>query len=129
MEVKGIEVRNSKIEGSGVFATKNFKKGEIVLKWDLSHQLSQKEYLNLPKSEKKCVVFGNNKYYLMQKPFRYVNHSCNSNTKVENFCDIAIKNIKKGEEITSDYNDDAPPEGEVIECNCGAENCKGFLKT
>ncbi len=60
----------------------------------------------------------------MQSPEKFVNHSCQANTKVKNGCDIAIKNIKKGEEITADY-------GKEISvsfiCRCGHKNCRGII--
>ena len=59
-------------------------------------------------------------YFLMQIPERYVNHSCNANTFVKNNSDIAIRDIKKGEEITSNYSDSEPLD---FECKCGSENC------
>ena len=34
----------SKIHGKGVFASKNFKKGEIVLHWDTSQIISKIEF-------------------------------------------------------------------------------------
>ncbi len=39
----------------------------------------------------------------MQSPEKFVNHSCEANTQVRNHGDIAIRNINKGEGITSDY--------------------------
>jgi len=61
----------------------------------------------------------------MQVPEKYVNHSCNANTRVGNQCDIAIRDIKKGEEITSDYG----KEGSFIsfKCECGSKNCRGRI--
>jgi len=35
-------VKKSKIHGLGVFASRNFKKGEIIIKWDTSHKLTKK---------------------------------------------------------------------------------------
>ena len=32
-----VAVKKSKIEGLGVFALRDFKKGEIVIKWDIAH--------------------------------------------------------------------------------------------
>ena len=53
----------------------------------------------------------------MQKPERFVNHSCDANTTAKNFCDIAKRNISKGEEITGDYSEELPP-NTYMECKC-----------
>jgi uncharacterized protein len=122
-----IIVRKSKIQGKGVFALRDFKKGEVVIKWDISKQLTKEETDKLPEIEKKYVAFANGKYILMQPPARFVNHSCESNTHSDNFCDVAKREIKKGEEITGDYSQDETP-GFEMKCNCGSKKCKKIIK-
>jgi len=39
MNTDEVMVKNSKIEGKGVFALRNFKKGEVILHWDASKTL------------------------------------------------------------------------------------------
>jgi SET domain-containing protein len=121
-------VNKSKIEGKGVFAACDFKKGEIVLRWDISHELTAEEVKELPEKEKGYVAFMNGKYILMQPPARYVNHSCEANTYAENFCDIAKSDIKKGEEITGDYSENEVP-GFEMKCNCGSRKCRGTIRS
>ena len=116
-----IVVKKSKIQGKGVFADKYFKKGEIVLKWN-PKIITQKESEKLPAKEKHYLEHQNGQYLLMQPPERYVNHSCDSNTRVKNQCDVAIRNIKKGEEITSTYNNKKSPIS--FKCKCGTKNCQ-----
>jgi SET domain-containing protein len=113
-------IKNSDIEGKGAFANKDFKKGELILKWN-PLKLDKKEIDNYPK--KYIIVIGG-KYFLMQPPERYVNHSCepNSEADMDNLCDKAIRDIKKGEEITVNYGDDEFSKN--IKCNCGNKNCK-----
>jgi SET domain-containing protein len=118
-----VAVKKSRIEGKGVFAARDIRKDEVVLKWDLSQKLGKKDFLKLP--EKKYVSYSRGKLTMMQPPERYVNHSCNPNTKVKDFCDVASRSIKKGEEITSDYSADSL---EGFKCNCGSENCKIVIK-
>ena len=119
--------KKSKIEGFGVFASRNFKKGEVVIKWDISYQLTSEEVKKIQASEKRYVAFLDGKYILMQPPARYVNHSCDANTYADNFCDIAKRDIKKGEEITDDYSEDETPDFEMV-CHCGSKNCRGIIK-
>ncbi len=87
----------------GVFANRDFKKGEIVIRYNL-RPLTKKEFKGLPESEKQFTHKHWGKIYLYPSPARYVNHSSDPNT-VQNLkerCDIASRNIKKGEEITTD---------------------------
>lgn len=121
----GVEIKKSKIHGKGVFAKKNFKKGEIVLKWN-PIKLTSEEERNLTKEQKEYTISNKKGHYWMQPPEKYINHSCDPNTEMntDNFYDIAIRNIKKGEEITSHYPN--PPGKEEV-CNCGSKNCKRIL--
>jgi uncharacterized protein len=121
-----IIVKKSGIEGKGVFATRDFKKGETVIEWDISHQLPLEKVKRLPENKKEYVIYTKGKIILQQLPAKYVNHSCNPNTRVKNFCDVAMRNIKKGEEITSDYTNDLNSD-EIMNCNCGSKNCKRII--
>ena len=125
--VKDLIVKKSKIEGNGVFAGRNFKTGEIVVKWDISHHLTPEEVKVIPETEKKYVAYFKGKHILMQPPAKYVNHSCDANTYVNDFCDIAKRDIKKGEEITANYSETMDI-NEFMKCNCGSKNCRGLIQ-
>ena len=117
-------VKNSKIDGKGVFVNKDFKKGEIVLKWN-PIKLKKKEIKKYPK---KYIIVIDYEYFLMRAPERYVNHSFepNAQTGIDNLCDRAIRKIKKGEEITVEYGED--DFSDSVKCNCGSKNCKGVIR-
>ncbi|MFH1325145.1 MAG: SET domain-containing protein-lysine N-methyltransferase [archaeon] len=122
-------VKKSKIEGKGVFANMDFKKREIVIKWDKPLILKKEEIKNIPKKEQKFIsYYKNGKYILHQTEERYVNHSCNPNTIAKNNSDVAIKDIKKGKEITGDYIKEKVPEHNLnFKCNCKSKNCKKVI--
>lgn len=118
--MKGVVVIKSTIHGKGVFAARNFKKGEIVLKWK-GKILSEVEKNALsPNQQKFCSRYEKGEWILFDAPCKYVNHSCKSNTKAKNHADVAITDITKGEEITADYEDESVVD---FKCNCG-NNCK-----
>jgi SET domain-containing protein len=120
---KDIIVKKSRINKKGVFALRDFKKGEVVLKWK-SKILKNSEVGKLKDSQRHYIhKVGRNKY-LMQPPEKFVNHSCQANTYVRNNCDVALREINKGEEITSDYGKFAPVS---FECKCGSKNCRGVI--
>ncbi|MFA5069802.1 MAG: SET domain-containing protein [Patescibacteria group bacterium] len=123
---KSIFVKKSKICGRGVFAGRNFKKGETVIKWKKPRIITKSRASKLPPGEKNYLVGkSKNRYILMQPPERYVNHSCEANTRVKNMCDVASKNIKKGEEITSFYTAKTAPI--TFLCRCGSKNCRKII--
>jgi SET domain-containing protein len=119
-------IKNSEINGKGIFANKDFKKGEIILEWDTTHELKEEEVKELSDNEKKYVSYENGKYILMQEPEKYMNHSCDSNTYAKEFQDIAKKDIKKGEEITTTYPEEEIPDNQM-KCNCKSKNCRGII--
>src|SRR3989344_8142373 len=115
--MQNVAVRKSKIHGKGVFALKGFKKGEIVLDWSGSPELTPEQTNRVPKEDKKYIYYGKDKRVLVKPPARYVNHSCDPNTFIRGFCGIAKTNIKKGEEITENYSKENNP-GFRMKCNC-----------
>ena len=91
------------LAGKGVYANRDFKKGEVVIKYNLK-PLTEEEFKDLPESEKMFTHTHWGTINLYSEPERYVNHSEHPNTYQDliNKCDIALRDIKKGEEITSD---------------------------
>jgi len=117
-----IEIRRSTISGRGVFARRQFRKGETVLTWDVSRKIPRDRIDSLASEERHFLnPFDNDFFVLLGEPERYVNHSCANNTQVEEFTDVAVRDILPGEEITSDYRSG----GAVVDfvCRCGAPNC------
>lgn len=119
------EVKKSLIAGKGLFAARLIKNKEVVVSW-YPKVLTRSEADKLPKDERRHYLYPDGgKLLWMQPPERYVNHSCEPNTRVVNKSDVAIRDIQVGEEITSDYMD-LEPQG--FQCNCGAKNCRGSTK-
>jgi len=106
-----VVIRKSKIgqfdNGKGVFANRDFKKGEIVIKYNLK-SLTKEQFDKLPKEEKNFTHKHRGVIHLYSVPERYVNHTSDSNTiqDLKRKCDIAKRDIKKGEEITTDTTKD-----------------------
>jgi len=117
-------IRNSKIQGKGVFAGTDFKERDVVMRWDASIILTEKEAKKV--HEKKYLVFFKGKYIVAQPPEKYLNHSCNPNTKEGGLCDIALRDIKNGEELTTDYSLNAPTHIKM-KCACGSRKCRKII--
>src|SRR5437868_2216987 len=105
--MKNVSVKKSKIQGKGVFANVGFKVREKVLTIYNSNIVKNFDKLTTYQKEYQCDWLGNGKTVLMQSPERYINHSCDLNTYVKTVKGkrtvLAMRNIKRDEEITYDY--------------------------
>lgn len=95
-------IGDGKLDGKGVYAGRDFFVGEKVMNWRLK-PLSQAEFDLLETTEQKYVHSFWGKMYLFGIPSRYTNHSSDPNTQADFklACDFAIRDIKKGEMITT----------------------------
>lgn len=122
-----IEVNNYSIQGKGVYATKDFKKGSVVLEIDDSHIVKDTNTLTKEQFEFHCDYLSNGTIVLMQEPEVYINHSCNPNTYVKTVNGVrkvfAMREIKTGDEITYDYAINGENAG-TFKCKCGAKKCR-----
>ena len=126
MTSSSVEIRKSKIHGQGLYAKRKFQAGELVLLWDLSHTISNEAVSALSDEERRYThPLDEHRTLIVQSPERFVNHSCDGNTEVRDFCDVAVRQIEVGEEITSDYG----LVGAVVsfECQCGTERCRKII--
>ena len=127
-----VVVAESKIHGLGVFATRAFATGEIILPIDDSRVVDDEHPLRpqLGEHAYHCDYLAGGKTVLMKSPERHINSCCDPNTYVKTINAIrhvvARKAIKSGEEITYDYIIDCHG-GDVWECNCGSALCRGTI--
>jgi uncharacterized protein len=119
-----VRLEESSLQGRGLFAMRDFKRGDMVLGWNEENRyVSELNIRTLPEDLKKYVSLYQGKYLLIAEPERFMNHSCDPNTQTdEKGIDIALRDISAGEEITGDYNKFPALVGFV--CSCNAVNCK-----
>jgi hypothetical protein len=134
-------VRTSKIHGRGVFARRPIRKGIRVIEYT-GPIVSAKEaekigseivdghgHTMLFQLDHKRVINGN-----AGGDARYINHGCDPNCETEQDGDhiyiVALRSIKKGEELVYDYH--LQVEGKITEserkayaCFCGSPKCRG----
>ena len=122
---KHITTNKSKIHGNGIFAARNFTKGEVVIKWSSHKQIVEKDIAMLTKKEQKFISYING-CFMTVPPEARLNHSCSPNVYLDDFKYIARKKINKGDEITCDYRKESQ-ENFKMKCCCGSKNCKGFI--
>lgn len=128
-----VKVAKSKIAGKGAYALQSIPAKRKI--GDLGGVIiTMKEAMRLIRDLKviNCVELDNNlalNASANPNDMRFINHSCGPNTFMRVMKDrvefYALKNIKKGEELSCDYGE-THHEGK-LPCKCGAKNCRGFI--
>lgn len=127
MANKFIKTKKSKIEGRGVFAMKDLKKSEKVYSFKKGKVINESQIQDVSQKDKRYLdKISDDEFEIIKPPARYVNHSCNPNVIEKERTAYALRNIKKGEEITIDYNKIAHLE-KPFKCHCGSKNCRKFV--
>jgi hypothetical protein len=122
---EGFELRNSAGKGEGIFATRSFEAGEIVMVGIIEKVLE--------KNHSHASQIGENEYVLHAGSISKVNHCCDPNcgisvneTGAHDF--VAIRDIAMNEEVTFDY---AMRNYGVAyfpkQCICGSAKCRGRI--
>ena len=131
---KKIKVDKS-FAGKGLFANEKLKKGELVIDFSkgTGKYISGKQADKLYKSGKDFMIQVDDDLFFAATNYReledadYINHSCLPNCGIKGSLRIvAMRAIEVGEEITIDY---AMSESSdyKMKCECGANNCRGFV--
>jgi len=132
MFYKKVEVKNSKIEGTGLFALENIKKGEKVIK-EQGIIVSNKVIDLIEEIGLHTELCINWNTYLLHAPLDknqsgYLNHSCDPNIGMLTDREmIAIKDIKINEEIVIDYGFFETDKDWKMQCNCNSKNCRKII--
>lgn len=125
MKKNGVRIFKTKNKGFGVFANRNFVKGEVVVYGRMKEVLSERTIHSFQIDEETHVQ--------LDKTSRTINHSCEPNTGIRNnvfqaYDFIAFRDIIKGEEITWDYETTEYISIAVKNCLCGSRNCRRVLR-
>ena len=125
--ITDVIVKKAGNKGQGVFALRDFTKGEFLFRRRHGRifanpdipLLSQEDQLHLCELDwDTCAV--------LLPPGCYLNHSCDPNAMRKGVNVYAWQNIRQGEEITIDYRLNAFT-GEYCECFCGSASCQGYI--
>ncbi len=141
---KYIDVRESEIHGTGVFAKTRVPKGKKVIEY-IGEKITKKE------SERRSIalieknqgsetdgavyIFEVNKRHdidgnIPENTARFINHSCDPNCEPDVIKNrvwlISKRKIKEGEELSYNYGFDLNGY-EDHECRCGAKKCVGYI--
>lgn len=124
--IEDVIVKDAGKKGKGVFALRNFKKGEFIFRGKKGKVIHKKDIPKLSPEERVHLnEIDYNTYEMMRAPERFINHSCNPNSIAKGRSAFALRNIRKGEEITADYRISAFDRNRW-RCYCGSKNYKGW---
>lgn len=114
--------------GKGLFATRDIAVGTLILSMR-GPVISYTQVLH-KRNPDNAFQISMNRYIDLRSPSVYGNHSCSPNAGVTpNLMLVAIKNIKRGQEVRYDYSTcmDYLTECE-FPCECGARNCRKIIR-
>lgn len=142
MSFPKVSVTRSKVHGRGLFAGQAIKPGTPVIEYAgerITPKEAQRRYPeqegkprvnHLLNVDKRTTIDGG----VDGNEARYANHSCDPSCELlvykKRVFLIALRPLKKGDEVTYDYNlvihgdVDVPTALKATACNCGAESCR-----
>ncbi|RZO61650.1 MAG: SET domain-containing protein [Candidatus Pelagibacterales bacterium] len=135
--MKPYKIIKSNIHHQGLCAARNIKIGEKIIEY-VGKKITHKQAENNTKyGYDVTYLFTINKKYLLDGDFKFntarlINHSCDPNCEVLDTSKTkiwitAMKDIKKGEELSYDYGFGFDSNYKDHKCKCGSKNCVGFI--
>ena len=131
------KIKNSKIDNKGLYASQSIKNRTKIVEYK-GKIITKKQVEDNPKFDngKAIYLFDLNKKYDLDGDFKFniarlINHSCDPNCEVYGsglkVWVYAIKDIKKGEELTYDYGFSFDENFKDFPCRCGSKKCVGYI--
>lgn len=125
-----LRVGPSQIHRWGVYADQSIPAGRKVIEYtgekiDHSEFLRRQETLYLFELDKQWTIDGS----VGGSGAEFINHSCEPNLATRilrgHILYFSLRRIKKGEELTVDYN--YGENDELMPCGCGSRKCRGTI--
>ncbi|MEO7924364.1 MAG: SET domain-containing protein-lysine N-methyltransferase [Chitinophagaceae bacterium] len=135
---KPFVMKGNSIAGYGIYASRNIKEGDLIFKGEgRAQRIITKRFVEKNWNEDEKLHFRRYAYPVSEELFILwdddpsewapQNHSCDPNTAFDGLNVLAVKHIKKGEELTLDYAEFLDDNMEPFQCRCGASNCRGLI--
>ncbi len=126
---KKIYAGKSKLHGKGVFAKELIKNNSIITRFygviKFKINKNKRDALSHPN----WIGVKRHNWIEVKSPQVFINHSCDPNASTKGLTVIAIKEIKKNEEITIDYSLIEGDDRWEMNCSCNESNCRKFIKS
>jgi hypothetical protein len=113
--------------GLGVFANRDIRRGETILAFggpviDFAETKRRGPWECMP------LQIGPNQYFDTRPPGVFVNHSCNPNAGIQDDHNlVALRDIRRGEEIRFDYSTTMEEQSFTMRCLCGEPGCRRVI--
>ena len=135
--MKLYKVKKSNIDKKGLCAAQNINAGTKIIEY-IGKIISNKEVEKNPKfdNSKDIYLFDLNKRVSLDGNYKWntarlINHSCDPNCEVIGrglkLWISALRDIKKGEELSYDYGFSFDKDYKQFPCKCGKRNCVGYI--
>ena len=135
--MKLYKVKKSLIDKNGLYANRDIKKGTKIIEYK-GKIITSKQSEKNPKFDngKAIYLFNINKKYDLDGDFKFntarlINHSCDPNCEVFGsglkIWVYAMKDIRKGEELSYDYGFGFDKDFKNYPCKCGSKKCVGYI--
>ena len=131
------KIKKSKIDKNGLYASHDIKKGTRIIEYKGKIITSRQSEVNPKYDNSKAIyLFNINKKYDLDGDFKFntarlINHSCDPNCEVLGkglkIWIYAMRDIKRGEELSYDYGFSFDKDFRQYPCRCGSKNCVGFI--
>jgi SET domain-containing protein len=125
--IADVIVEDAGVKGRGVFALRDFSKGEFIFRRRHGRIVRNEDIELLSEEDQRhlCELDWETSVVLLP-PGCYLNHACDPNAMRKGTHIYAWKDILQGEEITIDYRLNAFT-NECWDCSCGSTNCQGYV--
>jgi len=127
-------IKKSSVHGKGGYAKKDIPKGTKIIEY-VGKKIKSTDDNDDDDNQETVYTFELNKKWdidgdISWNTAKNINHSCDPNCEIDIIKDhiwiIALRKIKKGEELTYNYGFDLE-DFEDHPCRCGAKNCVGYI--
>ncbi|MBS3113496.1 SET domain-containing protein [Candidatus Woesearchaeota archaeon] len=128
-----VYVAKTENTGKGLFAKTDIKKNEAIFSVQGRIIKESKYYAgSYYKTGPRWLTIGKNTWVspLRSNPWWFINHSCKPNAGLRGKVTVvAMKNIKKGSEITIDYSITEDYPSWQMKCECSHNNCRKVIRS
>ncbi len=127
---ESVAVREAGGKGQGLFATRDFRQGELILRFK-GRAVHRDDFYTLTSWEREHLgEITVDTYQVLPIPRCYLNHSCAPNAVSTNDAVYAWRDISVGEELTIDYRLNAHDDRDVWEmiCECEARTAPHIVR-
>ena len=122
-----IYLSKSGISGKGIFARQTCQIGEPLFFLN-GRLVSRQKMIDLGEDGDVLIQVDNREYVIPTYPALYVNHSCSPSVGIRNdFSFVALRYLRKGDEITLDYSTTMLERMWTMPCQCNSPQCRSKI--